>query len=69
MAGADELWGLAYRLQKRFPTIAAQEYMPKRFPFVSTQVRTMAFPRLCFLALATGPLPNRAGALSGICHI
>eukprot|EP00198_Chlamydomonas_reinhardtii_P004373 XP_001693709.1 predicted protein [Chlamydomonas reinhardtii] len=33
--GADELWGLAYRLRKRFPSLAGLEYLPKRFPVVA----------------------------------
>ncbi len=37
--GAEELWGLAYRLRQRFPQLAGQEYLPKRFPVVSTQAR------------------------------
>ncbi|KAG2495101.1 hypothetical protein HYH03_006711 [Edaphochlamys debaryana] len=40
--GADELWGLAYRLRKRFPSLALQPYLPKRFPVVSTQVARTA---------------------------
>ncbi|GIM03204.1 hypothetical protein Vretimale_8003 [Volvox reticuliferus] len=40
--GADELWGLAYRLRKRFPSLSSQDYLPKRFPVVSTQVARTA---------------------------
>ena len=37
--GGDELWGLAQRLQRRFPGISSAEYFPKRHSFVSTQVQ------------------------------
>ncbi|EFJ49629.1 hypothetical protein VOLCADRAFT_104207 [Volvox carteri f. nagariensis] len=40
--GADELWNLAYRLRKRFPSLSSQDYLPKRFPVVSTQVARTA---------------------------
>ncbi|KXZ41450.1 hypothetical protein GPECTOR_462g371 [Gonium pectorale] len=40
--GADELWGLAYRLRRRFPSLSGQDYLPKRFPVVSTQVARTA---------------------------
>ncbi|PNW73688.1 hypothetical protein CHLRE_13g568600v5 [Chlamydomonas reinhardtii] len=48
--GADELWGLAYRLRKRFPSLAGLEYLPKRFPVVSTQVARTAASASAFTA-------------------
>ncbi|KAG2443864.1 hypothetical protein HXX76_002207 [Chlamydomonas incerta] len=48
--GADELWGLAYRLRKRLPSLAGLDYLPKRFPVVSTQVARTAASASAFTA-------------------
>ncbi|PNH08894.1 Multiple inositol polyphosphate phosphatase 1 [Tetrabaena socialis] len=48
--GADELWGLAYRLRRRFPSLSGQDYLPKRFPVVSTQVARTAASASAFTA-------------------
>jgi len=32
------MWALAQRLSKRFPTLSADLYFPKRYSIVSTQV-------------------------------
>ncbi|KAG2436537.1 hypothetical protein HYH02_011475 [Chlamydomonas schloesseri] len=53
--GADELWGLAYRLRKRFPRLSGLEYLPKRFPVVSTQVARTAASASAF---TTGFFPE-----------
>ncbi|GLC49087.1 hypothetical protein PLESTB_000181100 [Pleodorina starrii] len=40
--GADELWGLATRLRRHYPSLSSLDYLPKRFPVVSTQVARTA---------------------------
>ncbi|GAX82686.1 hypothetical protein CEUSTIGMA_g10112.t1 [Chlamydomonas eustigma] len=46
--GNEEMWSLAWRLRKRFPTIVAQQYFPKRYSIVSSQVSRAAASAAAF---------------------